>query len=531
MVHFPRWQIVLIILACVLGLGFAAPNLLSEKNIASIPSWLPHKQINLGLDLQGGSHLLLKVDVNTVFREHVASVADSVRRELRGARIRFAGLRIEGKGVRFRVRNLTDIDKARETLRNGVGSVTTGNLLSGGGREVTIDSSSDGVFRVVLTDQAIRSRQDQAIEQSIEVVRRRVDELGTLEPIIQRQGDDRILLQVPGLEDPERLKRILGKTAKMTFHLVDQSEVPRKGMRPPPGSMLLPGDQDENQLYLIRKRIEVGGEDLVDAQPTLQDGQAVVSFRFNSRGARRFGNTTRRNVGKPFAIVLDGKVISAPVIREPILGGAGIITGGFNTKTAGDLALLLRAGALPAPLEPLEERTVGASLGTDSILQGERASVIGLVLVILFMGVAYGRFGIMANVALTANMILLLGALSLLQATLTLPGIAGIVLTIGMAVDANVLIFERIREEVRSGRTPISAIDAGYRRAITTIVDSNLTTFIAALMLFFFGSGPIKGFAVTLSIGLATSMFSAIMITRLVLSIWLRRKRPSELPI
>ena len=530
MVHFPRWQIVVILLACVLGLGFAAPNVFSEKQVASFPTWLPHKKINLGLDLRGGSHLLLKVDVDSVFREHVASVADSVRGELRSARIRFAGLRIEGKGVRFRVRDLADIDKAREKLRSTVGA-STGGLLGGGGREVTIDSSADGVFRVTLTDQAIRARQDQAIEQSIEVVRRRVDELGTLDPIIQRQGDDRILLQVPGLEDPERLKRILGKTAKMTFHLVDQSEVPRKGMRPPPGTMLLPGDQDPNQLYLIKKRIEVGGEDLVDAQPTLQDGQAVVSFRFNSRGARRFGNTTRHNVGKPFAIVLDGKVISAPVIREPILGGAGIISGGFNTKTAGDLALLLRAGALPAPLEPLEERTVGASLGNDSIRQGEFASIIGLVLVIVFMAGAYGRFGLMANVALAANMVLLLGSLSLLQATLTLPGIAGIVLTIGMAVDANVLIFERIREEVRSGRTPISAIDAGYRRAITTIIDSNLTTFIAALMLFFFGSGPIKGFAVTLSIGLATSMFSAIMITRLMISFWLRRKRPAALPI
>jgi preprotein translocase subunit SecD len=531
MVHIPRWQVIVIILVCVLGFGFAAPNMLSDKQIGSIPTWLPHKKINLGLDLQGGSHLLLKVDVDYVFREHIASIADSVRRELRSGRIRFAGLRIEGKGVRFRLRDVAQLEKARETLRSGVGSVTTGSLLSGGGREVTIEATSDGVFRITLTDQAIRARQDQAIAQSIEVVRRRVDELGTLEPIIQRQGDDRILLQVPGLEDPERLKRILGKTAKMTFHLVDQSEVPRKGMRPPAGTMLLPGDRDPDHLYLVYKRVEVGGEDLVDAQPTFQDGLSVVSFRFNSRGARRFGNTTRQNVGKPFAIVLDGKVISAPVIREPILGGRGIITGGFTAKSAGDLALLLRAGALPAPLEPVEERTVGASLGTDSIHQGEYASVIGLILVVAFMWLAYGRFGVMANVALAANMGLLLGSLSLLQATLTLPGIAGIVLTIGMAVDANVLIFERIREEVRSGRTPISAIDAGYRRALTTIIDSNLTTFIAALMLFFFGSGPIKGFAVTLSIGLATSMFSAIMITRVMVSNWLRRKRPAALPI
>ena len=532
MVHLPRWQIVLIAFMVVMGLGFSAPNLLSDRQLEQVPSWLPHKKVNLGLDLRGGAHLLLKVDLNTVYREYIASLAGSVRQELRTARIRFAGLRVEGvKGVRFRVRRKEDVERAREILRRSVGSNTTGGLLSGGGSEVTIDNDSEGNFRISYTEEALRARRDQAIEQSIEVLRRRVDELGTLEPTLQRQGDDRILLQVPGLEDPERLKVIIGKTAKMTFHLVDQSEIPRKGMRPPPGTMLLPGDQDETQLYLIKRKIEVGGEDLVDAQPTIQDGQQVVSFRFNSRGARKFGNTTRRNVGRPFAIVLDGKVISAPVIREPILGGAGIISGGFNAKTAADLALLLRAGALPAPLQPIEERTVGASLGSDSIEAGTLASIIGLVLVVVFMGIAYGRFGIMANFALTANMILILGALSLLQATLTLPGIAGIVLTIGMAVDANVLIFERIREEVRAGRTPISAIDAGYRRAITTIIDSNLTTFIAALMLFFFGSGPVKGFAVTLSIGLATSMFSAIMITRFFVATWLRRKRPAKLPI
>jgi len=531
MVHLPRWQIILIAFMCVLGVGFSAPNLLSDKQLEAVPSWLPSKKVNLGLDLRGGAHLLLKVDLKTVYREYVASLADAVRRELRTNRIRFAALRVEGQGVRFRVRRKQDTERAREVLRRSVGSASTGSLLSGGGREVTIDADNDGTFRLKYTEEALIARRDQAIGQSIEVLRRRVDELGTLEPTLQRQGDDRILLQVPGLEDPERLKAIIGKTAKMTFHLVDQSEVPRKGMRPPPGAMLLPGDQDETQLYLIKRKIEVGGEDLVDAQPTLQDGQAVVSFRFNSRGARKFGNTTRRNVGRPFAIVLDGKVISAPVIREPILGGAGIISGGFTSKTAGDLALLLRAGALPAPLTPIEERTVGASLGSDSISAGTSASIIGLVLVVVFMGIAYGRFGLMANVALTANMILLLGALSLLQATLTLPGIAGIVLTIGMAVDANVLIFERIREEVRAGRTPISAIDAGYRRAITTIIDSNLTTFIAALMLFFFGSGPVKGFAVTLSIGLATSMFSAIMITRLIVATWLRRTRPAKLPI
>ncbi|MHA1536337.1 MAG: protein translocase subunit SecD [Alphaproteobacteria bacterium] len=533
MVHFQRWQLVLVALACLLGVAFAAPNMLSKEDAEGLPGWLPGQQINLGLDLQGGSHLLLEVDLKTVLKEHVDSLADSIRRELRGARIRFAGLRAGGTSVVFRVRKIEDTDRARSLLLRTVGASTGGGLLGGGGREVEIETQSNGQVRVTLTETAITARTDQAVDQSIEVIRRRIDETGTLEPIIQRQGKDRILLQVPGLSDPERLKRLLGKTAKMTFHLtVGCATVPRE-TKPPPGARIVPSDSDPNIFHIVRKRIRVSGEDLIDAQATIgqQRGLPVVAFRFNSRGARRFGDVTRRNVDRCFAIVLDGKVISAPRILSPILGGSGIITGGFTIQTANDLALLLRAGALPAPLSVLEERTVGASLGADSISAGQIASLLGLVLVIVFMAIAYGRFGLMANIALTLNMVLLAGALSLLQATLTLPGIAGIVLTIGMAVDANVLIFERIREEVRSGRPPISAVDAGYRRALTTIVDSNLTTFIAALMLFFFGSGPVKGFAVTLSIGLATSMFSAIMITRFFVVWWLRRNRNKDLPI
>ena len=381
----------------------------------------------------------------------------------------------------------------------------------------------------------IRGRKTAAVQQSIEIVRRRVDETGTREPTIQQQGDDRILVQLPGIDDPERIKRLLGKTAKMSFHLVDQRNSVESAMagRIPPGSWLLPSEGEDRRMYLIRKRVMVSGDTLIDAQPSTDSrtNEPVVTFRFDTAGAKRFGSATSKNVGKLFAIVLDRKVISAPVIREPILGGSGQISGSFSFQSAQDLALLLRAGALPAPLTILEERSVGPGLGADSIAAGKIASIIGIILVVVFMVAAYGLFGFMADIALIVNMVLILGALSFLQATLTLPGIAGIVLTIGMAVDANVLVFERIREEVRSGRTPISSIDAGYTRAFTTIIDANLTTLIAALLLYAFGSGPVRGFAVTLSIGIITSMFTAIMLTRLMIVIWLRRTKPDVLPL
>jgi preprotein translocase subunit SecD len=372
-------------------------------------------------------------------------------------------------------------------------------------------------------------RRQSVVEQSIEIIRRRIDETGTREPTIQRQGEDRILVQLPGVKDPERIKKLLGKTAKLTFHLVDPTTPLADAFqgRVPPGSVLLPAAEGEGiSHYVVRKRVRVSGERLIDAQPTFDQGRPVVSFRFDTLGGKKFGDTTRDNVGKQLAIILDGAVISAPSIREPILGGSGIITGRFTVKEVQDLALLLRAGALPAPLTILEERTVGPSLGADSI-----ASLLGLVLVVAAMALVYTVFGIMADIALFINLVLIAGVLSLFQATLTLPGIAGIVLTIGMAVDANVLIFERIREEVRAGRTPISAIEAGYRRALTTIIDSNVTTLIAALLLLIFGSGPVKGFGVTLSIGIATSMFTAIMVTRYMVVTWLRQRRPSALPI
>ena len=396
----------------------------------------------------------------------------------------------------------------------------------------------DGQFRLRLSEQAIRARESAAVDQSLEIIRRRIDETGVREPVIQRQGSDRILVQLPGIDNPQRIKALIGKTAKMTFHLTDDSVnlADALGGRAPPGTEVLPlvdrkAPKGQDRRVVVRKRVVVSGENLVDAQPSFQQGEPVVSFRFDSLGGKRFGEATSQNVGKHLAIVLDGQVISAPQIREPILGGSGVITGAFTVAEAQDLALLLRAGALPAPLTVLEERTVGPGLGADSIEAGKTASIVGVILVVAFMVVCYGLFGVFADVGLIVHVILILAAMSVLGATLTLPGIAGIVLTIGMAVDANVLIYEHIREEVRAGRTPVSAIDAGFTRAMTTIYDTNLTTLIAAIFLYLFGSGPVRGFAVTLSIGILTTVFTAVTVTRLLVVTWLRRARPRVLPV
>ena len=521
MVYFAKWKMVLVGIICLLGLSFAAPNFIPLNQAEALPGWLPRQHISLGLDLQGGSHLLLEVDSKTVIREYLDSMVDAARIELRRDKIRYQGLGISGNGIQVTIKDEEKVDEARKLLR----------ALE---RDAVLDED-DGRIVMTLNERMIRDRKTAAVQQSIEIVRRRVDETGTREPTIQQQGDDRILVQLPGIDDPERIKRLLGKTAKMSFHLVDQRNSVESAMagRIPPGSWLLPSEGEDGRMYLIRKRVMVSGDTLIDAQPSTDSrtNEPVVTFRFDSAGAKRFGSATSKNVGKLFAIVLDRKVISAPVIREPILGGSGQISGSFSFQSAQDLALLFRAGALPAPLTILEERSVGPGLGADSIAAGKIASIIGIILVVVFMVAAYGLFGFMADIALIVNMVLILGALSFLQATLTLPGIAGIVLTIGMAVDANVLVFERIREEVRSGRTPISSIDAGYSRAFTTIIDANLTTLIAALLLYAFGSGPVRGFAVTLSIGIITSMFTAIMLTRLMIVIWLRRTKPDVLPL
>jgi preprotein translocase subunit SecD len=523
MVQFPRWQRVLVLGICLLGLLFTIPNLVSKRTLEQLPDWLPSQQINLGLDLQGGAHLLYEVEVQVAIDEDLEALVDAVRGQLRSARIGYQGLGTAGNAVVLTLRDPAEEQAARDALRE----LDTQAIL-------TVEDG--GRLRMELPEAALRERRQSVVEQAVEIIRRRIDEFGLREATVIRQGDDRVLVQIPGFDDPAQLG--LGETAKMTFHLLHPSAAQGVPGQPVPAGYELmqgyDGDQAEGApevWYVLRKRVEVSGDRLVDASTTFDQGQPVVTFRFDTVGGKRFGDTTADHVGERLAIVLDGKVISAPVIRSPILGGNGIISGSFTVQSADKLAIQLRAGALPAPLVVLEERTVGPSLGQDSIEAGELACAVGFLGVIVFMALSYGLFGLMANVALIVNLFLIMGVLSLFQATLTLPGIAGIVLTIGMAVDANVLIFERIREEVRNGRTPISAIDAGYRRAIGTIMDANITTLIASLLLFGLGSGPIKGFAVTLSVGIATSMFTAIMVTRFFVVVWLRWRRPQTLAI
>jgi preprotein translocase subunit SecD len=507
-------MVLAIILACVI---VSLPNLFSSERLQSMPSWFPKNQVNLGLDLQGGSHLLLEVDLAALEAEHLETLLDSIRVALRRAQIGYTNLAAKGGAVSVEIRDPAQAENARgliEQAANGLDITVNGPVITAKYNQATLDQ--------------LRSH---AVDQSVEIVRRRIDEFGTKEPIIQRQGSDRILVQVPGDKDPDRLKKALGTVAKLTFRFVEENVSPQdvQAGRLPPGTEILPGERSGSEV--VQKRVMVSGENLVDAQATFQNNQPVVSFRFDSVGARRFGDATRENVGRRFAIVLDNKVISAPVIREPILGGSGIISGSFTVESAQDLALLLRAGALPAPLNILEQRTVGPGLGADSIRAGKIACALGAVLVMGFMIAAYGLFGLFADLALVVNILIIIAAMSVLQATLTLPGIAGIVLTMGVAVDANVLIYERIREEARASRGPVTAIDAGFRRAFATIVDTHLTTVIAALLLFQFGTGPVRGFAVTLTIGIISSLFTAFMLTRLMVVTWLKRRRPSAVPV
>jgi len=535
MLFFARWKIILTITVSVLGVLLALPNFMSQSTLSALPNWLPAQQINLGLDLRGGSHLLLEVEAQAVIAERLDSIRGDVRRVLRqGDNIGYTGLRATDNEVRVRIRDTADMKEALERLSTLSVPIQTNLFSAASARDIIVEEHDAGLVTLRLSEEAVTQRIRSAVEQSIEIVRRRIDELGTTEPTIQRQGTDRILVQVPGLDDPERLKELIGKTAKLAFRLVDVSVGTQQALegRIPADSELIYGEDGEIEPYVVKRRVMVSGEDLVDAQPgfSQQTNEPIVTFRFDSSGGRRFGQVTQANVNRPFAIVLDNKVISAPVIREPILGGTGQISGGFSVQEANDLAILLRAGALPAPMQILEERTVGPGLGADSIIAGEFAASIGAIAVVVFMIVAYGLFGIFANFALIVN-VMMIFVLSLLQATLTLPGIAGIVLTIGMAVDANVLIFERIREEIAAGKTPISAIETGYSRAIGTILDANITTFLAAFILFQLGSGPVRGFAVTLAIGIITSVFTAVTLTRLVVSVWVRRTRPKVVPI
>jgi len=524
------WQLFFVVLVCIAGLLFMLPNFFSRDTLNSnYPSWLPVEQVSLGLDLQGGSHLLLQVELDDLVSEKMQRLVNQVRRELRKEKIRYIKLGAGNDFVSFKLTNRTNLEKIESLLKTV--------LL-----EHEIEKSDDGNVKISFTDEALKKLQTSALSQSIEIIRRRIDETGVREPTIQRQGNDRVIVQLPGIDDPERMKELIGKTARLTFHLVDHSatEEDIRNRNIGPGTKVLPLERDtpdadsENlpiEMIAVRKKTELTGEALQDAQATFQDNQPVVSFRFDTAGGRKFGKITQENVNKSFAIVLDGKVISAPNINEPILGGSGIISGNFSVQSANDLALLLRAGALPAPMKVLEERTVGPGLGADSIRAGTIACIIGLVAVLIFMFLYYGLFGLVADIALVLNLVIIIGLLSLLQATLTLPGIAGIVLTIGMAVDSNVLIFERIREESKSGRTPFSSMEAGYKQAFRTILDSNLTTLIAAIILYIIGSGPVKGFAVTLGIGIITSMFTAMIVSRYILVGWLRMRRPPKLPL
>ena len=532
MLYFTRWKALAVILTATIVCLFAVPNFFPESTVKTWPKWA-QRHVVLGLDLQGGSHILLEVDSNSVKKDKLDQVRDDVRRTLRDAKIGYTGLAVRGESVEVRVKD-TDLTAALAKLRE-LSQPLGGLLGSSGQRSVEVSDAGGGLIRLTVPQAAITERVRQSVEQSIQIVERRINELGTVEPLIQRQGIDRILVQVPGLQDPTRLKELLGKTAKLDFRMVDPTVPPDQAQqgRVPPDSELLMSSSSPKVPYIIKKQVLVSGGDLTDAQPGFDQrtGEPIVSFRFNTSGARKFAQATLENVGQPFAIVLDNEVISAPVIREPITGGSGQISGSFTVQGANDLAILLRAGALPAPLTIIEERTVGPGLGQDSIAAGELASYVGSVLVIVFMLLTYRLFGFFANVAVAINVAMIFGILSLLNATLTLPGIAGIVLTVGIAVDSNVLIYERIREELRAGRSAISAIDAGFTRALATILDSNITTFIAAAVLFYIGTGPVRGFAVTLGIGIITTVFTAFTVTRLIVATWVSWKRPKTVPI
>ncbi len=540
MLHFSPIKSLIVLAICLAGLLCALPNLFSKDELKAWPSFVPTRQIALGLDLQGGAHLLLEMDVAKLKFDWIANLREDVRKTLRDAKppIAFASLNATATGVQVRVaqvgesaRALTELRKLTQTISNDV--------LGTAGVDLTVQAGEGGVITAAPTEQGLQQRVRQAQTGAIETLNRRINALGTSESTIVPHGRDRILIQYPGLQDTTQLKDLLGKTAKLSFHEVHPtiSAEEARASRVPVSYKIYPSTERAGGAILLRETAVVEGQDLVDAQPQLdsREGGWVISFRFNQSGARKFGNFTRDNVGKLFAIVLDEKVISAPVIRDAILGGSGQISGGFTAQTAGDLSISLRSGALPAKLTIVEERTVGPSLGADSISAGKVAGIIGGIATIALTIMAYGTFGIFACVGLIVHLILTVALMTLFGSTLTLPGIAGLVLGVAMAVDANVLIYERIREELRAGKTPIAAIDAGFTRAFITIADSQLTTLACAFVMFWLGSGPIRGFAITLTFGILTSIFASVTVVRLLISIWLRStsraKRTIEVPV
>ena len=533
MLHFARWKTFSILAAVLVAVILALPNVL-PKTTQDLLRPYGLRPVTLGLDLQGGSNILFEVDRKDLREQLARQLSSDIRGTLREAKIGYSGLNSFDNGVRVRVSKPQDVERADTELKKLLLPLDTG--LFGSGVQTTLFelSSQDQQFTFSFSEAGLDAKIATAITQSLKIVESRINSLGTSEPVIQQQGKDRIGVQLPGIQNPEQVKDIIGPTAKLTFQLVCEAQSTGAGRQPPPECIALPlKDEPTRDLWVqTSSRATVDGADLVDARSAFdQQNQPVVSFRFNTRGAERFAKLTRDNVGKPFAIILDKEIVSYPNINEPILGGSGQISGNFTVEETNNLAIVLRSGALPAKLTIVEERTVGPSLGSDSIRAGLLASVIGLAGVLVFMLIAYGLFGIFANIALLVNLLTLIALMSFFGFTLTLPGIAGIVLTMGMAVDSNVLIYERIREEWRNGRTALNAIETGFKAALGTIWDANLTTLIAALALFGVGSGPIRGFAVTLFIGIVTTMFTAFTLTKLIVSVWVKLRRPKEVPL
>lgn len=530
MLNLSRWKVGLVIASVIFGILFSLPNMLPAKTLAEMPGWFPKKTLNLGLDLQGGSYLLLEVDTTQLRKEKLLSLVEDTRQALRKANVEFTDLGQVNGAVMVRVSDPDKIDAAHKALTR------LASATRSGAADLNVTRTADQRLRVAYSEQALGEQAANAVNQSIEIIRRRIDPGGNKEIPVTRQGENRIVVQAPGESDPERLKNLIGQTAKLTFQMVDDSVTPQDMAegRIPPDSVVLPSTDGFSPAYVVKRRALVTGEMLTNAfqDNDPQTGQPVVSFRFNSQGARRFGDVTSRNIGKRFAIVLDEKVISAPVIQSAITGGNGQISGSFTTESANDLATLLRAGALPAKLTVEEQRTVGAELGADAVSAGMTSTIVGFVAILLFMILAYGfLFGGISVIGLIINGLLIIAIMSVSGATLTLPGIAGLILTLAVAVDANVLIYERMRDEVRDGRRIITAMEAGFSRAMTTIIDANVTTLAAAAIMFAFGSGPVRGFAWTLSIGVFTSVFTAVIITQVLLALWFRTRRPKTLPI
>ena len=534
MLHFSRFKIIAILASVFIAMIFALPNALPTAWQDVMLKTIGTKSMTLGLDLQGGSNVVMEVDKKDLKDQLLQQLSSDIRASLRESKIGYKGIIKVENGVSVRLSDVADIDKAKTELRKLQQPLSVGLFATATGVNLYDLANQDELLTFTFSDQGFDAKVALAIKQSLKIVENRINALGTSEPVIQQQGKDRIAIQLPGIQNPDQVKNVIGRTAKLTFQLLCQEQPTGANQNPPQECKALPLKEKLDQMLWVQtsSRATVDGADLSDAQPSFdQNNRAVVTFRFNQKGAMRFGKLTAENVGKPFAIILDSVVVSYPNINEPILGGSGQISGNFTTEETASLAVVLRSGALPAKLTIVEERTVGPSLGSDSIKAGFHAAIIGLALVMVFMVVAYGLFGLFADIALLINLMMLIAVMSAVGFTLTLPGIAGIVLTMGMAVDSNVIIFERIREEWRNGRTALNSIETGFKAALATILDSNLTALIAAVVLFGVGSGPVRGFAITHAIGILSTMYTAYTVTRFIVTLWARWARPKEVPL